>query len=164
MRTRSIIRSAAVVLLALAALAGVSCLPLNQNQPVAVGELDAFRESSDAIGIRFTLVDAEGNPTSADGKVQISVYQIAEHWSPIAGRSFERREQLHLLLFDVAKKDFVRVRVGSGEARHDTIMYNVGAVPYAEFSRRPSAAKGVVELVFHTPEARALTASDTLTF
>jgi len=164
MPTRSRRRGVALASLVLILLVGPACAPLNQRPAVAVGELDAFRESSDAIGIRFSLVDDDGRFTTADGKVQISVFQVAEHWSPLAGRAFERREQLHLLVFDVARSDFVRVRVGSGKERRDTIVYNAGTVPYGEFNTPPSASKGVVELVFHTPDARALQASDTLTF
>lgn len=138
------------------ALVGGACRAPNQRPPVAIGPIEVYRDSTDAIALRVTLLDDRGAPTSADGTLQVNIYQLSTDWSPLAGRAVGRREPLHLVLRTVRRTDFVAVKVGTGGARHETVLYNVGRIPYGDFTRHPTEANGLAQLVFHTADGRSL--------
>jgi hypothetical protein len=152
------------VLAVVAAALASSCGRLNERPAARIGEVHAYKDAADTISVSFTLLDSRGDMTTADGTAQVTVYQLRSTWSPLAGRSFERREPLDLLVLAVHRSGFVKVRRGSGRTRREVVLFPIGRVSFADFDRRPSETRGVVQVVFHTADGRILRGSDTLNF
>jgi hypothetical protein len=140
------------------------CRSPNDRPPARIGGIEVYRDATAAIALRLTLLDDRGRPTVSDGTLEVAVYQLRSEWSPLAGRSVGLREPLALLVREIHRTDFVTVQIGAGQFRHETVLYNVGRLAYADFTHRPSESRGLVVLVFHTPDARTLRAEQELLF
>jgi len=124
---------------------------LNDSPPAYVKNVVATKEGYQAFIAYFTLADANGSFTTADGKAKFEVFG-------------DKNERLMSVEVPVHKTDFVKTTVGMGAFAHEVVLCNFGRIPYSAFSRMPDSFSGKIKVTFTIPTGESFVGQDTILF
>ena len=136
-------RHCSMVLIVVALSLAVAGCGLNSNPPDYVKEFVAYKEG-DGLVIYFVLADASGAPTTADGKVAMSI--VEETYTP--GKQVKT---LFNTSFTLTRSQFVETTVGRGSFARTVVLCPLGRLRYSTFDAQPSdPGHGLIYMVFTT--------------
>jgi len=138
---------------------------LNQNPPSYIKDVVAYKEGSDGIVVYFVLADSNGQPTTANGKVNIKITETRSEYNSRTYTSTERIIDIFSNTYNVTTSDFQNAEVGQGAFKRKVVLFLIGRIPYSRFRNKPEASNsGKIEIEFETSSGRKLTGSDTIFF
>jgi hypothetical protein len=127
---------------------------MNDRNPEYLKTIYATKEGYDGISIYFILADSTGAPTSADGQLHLTI------------RDDDTRRTLYTFDYNVSKSDFIETTLGIGAFAHESIILNIGRIPYSAMNNVPESeyAKGIVRVEFTTKDGRVLSGEESVYF
>lgn len=140
------------------------CNRLNQNPPKYIKELAVYKEGYNNLVIYFILADESGAMTTADGTVRLKIVDNVEGNLRDGVSVSDFPDPLLSISLDVKKKDFEKQQVGSGQYKHNAVLFSFGRIPYSAFPRRTYSRRGWAVLEFQPKEGTTLRAYESIYF
>jgi len=132
------------------------CTRLNDKPPACIKSIVSYG-GADRLAVYFVLADSSGAMTTANGTVDLTIYEAFE--------SNGNKIGLFSKSFDVKKTDFKKVKFGTGVWEHKEILYPVGRIAYSSFVMKPSVMTGIIKLSFKVaPYGDVLNGEKTIIF
>lgn len=108
--------------------------------PAYVKDVHLQQEGSDGVLFYFTLADANGAYTAADGRVFVTLEETPFN---------QPARPLFAGVYDVVAADFQATKVGQGALEHEVLLWSAGRVPYSQFDARPHpGSSGTIKVGF----------------